>query len=432
MMRMMRAALAAALLLAHAPQSAAQPTPGEDAVIAMRAADAVAAMQRLRPAAEVFDARFLADVPETRLAGLLAQLEAQHGRLLRTEAVERTGTGTGAFALRFERARATATLVLEPGAPWHIAGFRIVAITPLEAMAPGAMAARFAALPGLAGYAVARLDPSGPVTIQAAMPFQPFAIGSTFKLWVLDAVAEDVATGRLRWDQVVRLGPRSLPSGVTQDWPLDAAVTVETLATLMIAASDNTATDALIRLLGRDRLEARVAATGHSRPELMRPFLTTAEAFRLKLGPPGQREAFVRGSPLARLLMLQGMPPGIDPGQFEVRRLDGPQPVAIDSIEWFASPLDIVRVLDALRRRGDSKVLAILAVSPGMAGEVRRDFAYAGYKGGSETGVLNLSWLVRRPSGAWYAITASWNNRSAGLDHSRLELLTQELMALAQ
>ena len=48
-----------------------------------------------------------------------------------------------------------------------------------------------------------------------------------------------------------------------QDWPPGAAVTVETLATLMISVSDNTATDTLIRLVGRERVEARLAASGH-------------------------------------------------------------------------------------------------------------------------------------------------------------------------
>ena len=41
-------------------------------------------------------------------------------------------------------------------------------------------------------------------------------------------------------------------------------------------------------------------------------------------------------------------------------------PVAIDSIEWFASPRDMIGLLDWLRRQG-GEALPILAVNPGIA-----------------------------------------------------------------
>ena len=49
---------------------------------------------------------------------------------------------------------------------------------------------------------------------------------------------------------------RSLPSGITQDWAPGTPASLEQLATLMISISDNTATDALMGLIGRERLEA--------------------------------------------------------------------------------------------------------------------------------------------------------------------------------
>src|SRR3546814_11025722 len=50
----------------------------------------------------------------------------------------------------------------------------------------------------------------------------------------------------------------------------------------MISVSDNGATDTLIHLLGRDAIEARMRAAGHSDPSRNIPFLTTVEAFALK------------------------------------------------------------------------------------------------------------------------------------------------------
>jgi hypothetical protein len=290
------------------------------------------------------------------------------------------------------------------------------------------LAEEFAGLPGSAGFAVARLDDNGPVILDARLPEQLFAIGSAFKLWVLDAVAEEVAHGRLSWAQVVPLGPRSLPSGVTQNWPEGVPVTVETLAIQMISISDNTATDTLIRLVGRERVEARVAASGHSQPAALHPLLTTSDAFRLKLAPQATRDSFAHADEAGRLQIVNALPAGIDAAQTDMTGLAGAMPVAIDSIEWFASPADMVRVLDMLRRRGDPQVMAILGVAPGIPPELRRSFTTAGFKGGSEAGVLNLSWVLRRPSGAWYVVTASWNSPAAPVDSSRLIWLAQRLI----
>jgi len=443
----------AALILSGPAALHAQPAGNDPAVLRMRAADAVAVMQQLRSASDVFNSAFLAEVPATRLAGIVAQLEAQHGKLQSAENLVQTGPGMASLTLVFERARAGASMVLEPVPPRRISGLRITNVVaqgniapPAPQIAPAApvgttpapsptqsLAAEFTALPGVAGFSVARLGGLfGNQVIQSHRGDQPLAVGSAFKLWVLDAVAQDVADGRLAWSQMVPIGPRSLPSGITQDWAPGTPASLEQLATLMISISDNTATDTLIRLVGRERVEARLVPTGHSRTDLLRPFLLTSEAFNLKLGPQTRRDAYARANGSGRAQILAIMPQGVDPAiTANVAGFASGPPVAIDSAEWFASTNDVVRVLDALRRRSDPKVLAILGTSQGMSPQLRSGFAFAGYKGGSEPGVLNLSWLLRRPSGTWYAVSASWVNKTAPLDNGRMELLAQKLFALA-
>jgi hypothetical protein len=422
-------ALVAGLLMAGPAQ--AQVTPGEQAVLNGRAADVLAVLQGKRAESEVFNRNFQIEVSEQKLAAIVSQLEAQLGKLTGASVTSANGPGTASVDLQFERATAGAVIALDPGPPRLVSGFRIVSVGAVR-NAPGtgakSLADELAGMPGSAGFAVARLDESGPVMLDARLPDQLFAIGSAFKLWVLDAVAEEVAQGRLTWAQVVPLGPRSLLSGVTQDWPAGMPVTVETLATQMISISDNTATDTLIRLLGRERVEARVAASGHSKPAAMHPFLTTSDAFRLKLGPQAARDAYARSDGIGRSKIVNDLPAGIDVAPTDMSGLAGGKPVAIDSIEWFASPADMVRVLDTLRRRSDPQVMAVLGVAPGMAPELRRSFTAVGYKGGSEGGVLNLSWVLRRASGTWYVVTASWNNPAAPIDNSRLEWLAQRMI----
>jgi beta-lactamase class A len=86
----------------------------------------------------------------------------------------------------------------------------------------------------------------------------PLAVASAGKLAVLLALKNAVSDGRLSWEDVVTLDPkwRSLPSGQLQDWPDGTPLTIASLAHLMISVSDNTATDALIHLVGREAIQA--------------------------------------------------------------------------------------------------------------------------------------------------------------------------------
>src|SRR5690606_39753601 len=51
---------------------------------------------------------------------------------------------------------------------------------------------------------------------------------------------------------ILEAGDVSLPTGILQEWPVGTPMTIQSLATLMISISDNTATDVLLRVAGRD------------------------------------------------------------------------------------------------------------------------------------------------------------------------------------
>lgn len=415
---------------AAAPVSAlAAPAPAEQTILDQRAAEAIEVLQGTREAATTFGETFLAAVPAADVAALAQRMQAENGKLMRIEDIRATGSSSGTFRLRFERATASGAISLDRQAPFKISSFWIGPPIPLDDSIEK-LTQEFTALPGRGGFAVVRLNDGAPTKIAASRAGEQFAIGSTFKLWVLDALAEEIALGRHRWDEVITLDQRSLPSGQTQDWPANASVTVETLATLMISISDNTATDALIALIGRERVAERVRATGHGDAPRMLPFLTTAEAFALKLSP-SLSDAYAHADEAGQMRILGDLRPHTVLAGVGSTVADG-KPAAIDSVEWFASPDDIARVLDSLRRRSDPRVLAILGVAPGLTREWRQGFAYLGFKGGSETGVANLTWLVRKPSGDWYVVTASWNNPETAVDDERLRQLGRRLLELVK
>jgi beta-lactamase class A len=276
-------------------------------------------------------------------------------------------------------------------------------------------------LPGQAGFAVARLGGTQPVLLASHQPDRALAIGSAFKLVVLGELSRQVREGRRRWTDVVTIDRHSLPSGLLQEWPLGAPLTVHSLAALMISRSDNTATDVLLRLVGRENVERMMTRMGVARDARNAPFLSTQEAFAIKRDP----QLFARWRSAderrrrALLEEIAGRP---------LRDREGRGPIAIEEVEWFASANDLVRVMDWLRREGGETAHAILAINPGVGRAAAGEFGYVGFKGGSEPGVINLTFLVRNNQGVWHVVTGSWNNPAAAVDDSSfVGLMTRAL-----
>lgn len=87
--------------------------------------------------------------------------------------------------------------------------------------------------------------------------------------------------------------------------------------------------------------------------------------------------------------------------------------------------------MDWLRRQGGDDAHRILAIAPGTDRRTAQRFAYLGYKGGSEAGVLNMTYLARRTDGTWIAASASWNNSAAPVQTERLARLMMRALNLA-
>ncbi len=239
------------------------------------------------------------------------------------------------------------------------------------------------------------------------------AVGSTFKLAVLAASRQQIESGQRSWGDVVTLQAqdKSLPSGLLQTWFDGALLTVQTLATLMISQSDNTATDALIRLVGREEIEALAPAN--------RPFLTTREAFVLKSAQNSAVLQRYRSGNTAqrqqRLTELAELPLP------NVTEFTG-DPIAPD-VEWFFTNRELCQLM------GRVADLPLMSVNPGGGLVNLNDWAKVSFKGGSEPGVLNLTtWLVGK-DGQTYCVSATWNNPNTTLDDGRFFALYGGIIA---
>lgn len=377
---------------------------------------------------ELFTPEFLAQVPEAQVRAISTQIVGQYGAPRRLAGIDAQTPTAAILHIEHERATLHASLVIEPQAPHRISGLVVTGADRADDSLAAIME-EVRALPGETSVAVARLGEAAPQLVAAVEPDRALAIGSTFKLFILAEISRQVAAGERRWDEVVTLDRRSIPSGLLQSWPRNAPITVHSLASLMISQSDNTATDMLLHLAGRENVERMMERIGVEAGARNRPLLSTLEVSALKALPEATIQAWRSADEAGRrrLLAEQGelTPEGIDLAHFTGA------PRYIDLFEWFASPADLVRVLDWLRREGGDEALAILAINPGVTPTITGGLQYVGYKGGSEPGVLNLSWLIRNRAGQWHVVTGSWNNPAATVEEARfLGLMTRAIQLL--
>lgn len=202
----------------------------------------------------------------------------------------------------------------------------------------------------------------------------PMAVGSTFKLLVLKAYEDAIKKGELKRESIVPLKERnrSLPSGVLQNLPAGTPINLEMLAQLMIQISDNTATDSLIEVLKKPRIEALSPKNS--------PMLTTKELFQLiDVNNQKLRNKYKTATKSTRLDVLT-----------ELDKLPLPNVSSIgkratwQDAEWYLSANEICPLLESIK---DAPALNS-SENPLFK---NLNWQKIGFKGGSEYGVLNFS-----------------------------------------
>lgn len=260
------------------------------------------------------------------------------------------------------------------------------------------------------------------------------AIGSTFKLWILGTLAETVEAGDAAWDDKLpsRDEWKSLPSGRMQLHEAGEAFTLAHYALRMISESDNTATDHLMHHLGRERIEAHAERLGID-DDRHRPMLTTREMFILKGTQGGELLGrFIEAEEADRRAMVspEGPVTTAEPDMAGLIAWSGfGPPRAINEVEWFASPIELARTVATLAELEQKPGMDPLAEAWRRNPGIPFDDAWEGvaFKGGSEPGVLNLTWLLTHQTGRRFVVTLSWNDPDRRLDDMRLIKIAGEI-----
>ncbi len=424
--------LSAPALAQTAPPPAAAPAPAPISTPALRerADELLAILDGRGDYDAFFDARFREAVPRARFDPIREQLKTALGKPLRVASLTATGAWSADLSIGYERGTAAMRIVVDPAAPHRVTGLLVTGTGPLAGDSIAKLSADFAALPGRSGFGIYALEGGSPRAVAERNGGERAPLGSAFKLWVLAEAARQVAAGERRWGDVVPIGQRSIASGTLHAWPVGAPVTLHTLAAMMISTSDNSATDTLMTALGRAEIDAVVARVGVATPAATLPVVTTRELIAVK-ADPAMAAAWGRATtPAARTRLLAANAAAITASPLDPSVFAG-KPASIDTVEWFASPLDMARTLDWLRVSGDDTARAIMAINPGTDPATAARFAYVGYKGGSEPGVMTLNYLVRDKGGRWFAVTGNWHRSDIDVEALRFTGLMNRALALA-
>lgn len=333
-----------------------------------------------------FSEEFLTRISVADVKNIVTDMKKNYGSFLGAYPLENK------FSLHFERAKVPTQITLN-------AKGQIIGLWFDAPVAEGGIKTHLAEITKLSGQTSVLISSDGKIMGSHA-PDEILAVGSAGKLVVLLALKRKILAGELALDDVVHLNPhwKSLPSGQLQDWPDDTTLTLATLSHLMISVSDNTATDALIDIVGREAIEAITP--------LNTPFITTREMFILKTEEHANlRSLWRKGDVEDRRQILE-----------QIKHLPSPPinsivDVISPELNWQMSARELCNFLEEIAD------MTSASINPGLA--VRKDWETVVYKGGSDFGVLNLSTRMIGKNGTAYTVVATWNNDSA-LNHEKL------------
>ncbi|MEO6126279.1 MAG: serine hydrolase [Ilumatobacteraceae bacterium] len=365
-----------------------------------------------------FDPSFLTAVPASDVLPILQSM----GMITLVSVGPTNNTGLTAVLRSSDGALLQATIAVRADSPNLVTG---LTLAPVELpVAPTTWAEvdtrldRLAATTSMLAAEVA--DDTSFVVAHERATDQPGAIGSAVDLYVLGMLSDRIASGDLAWDDELTItsSNRSVPSGHLQDRPDGSTVTIREAAELMMSISDDTATDLLIDAVGRDLVEQALApmGMGEASQTLTLPLLKTREFFILTWASnQAERDAYIAAGADKRRQILASLPADLP----STALVDPTRPTAIDGIEWFASASEMARAqlwVDSQRGLpGQEPLEQILGANPGIDLDPA-EWTTATFKGGSEPGVVAMSWLLTRFDGRRFVVSIIANDATSPVD----------------
>lgn len=236
-------------------------------------------------------------------------------------------------------------------------------------------------------------------------------MASGFKTYVLGALAHAVATKKATWDEKLAIRADWVADNATPfgQLPVGTEKTLREYADAMMFYSDNTATEHLIRRLGRAAVELQQVRQGHRNPAANVPFLTPREMFVLKADSYPQYADRYEG--LNRRDRRRFLDTEIAAQPTPTPTTLWSEPRNIDTIQWLGTAADLYRSFAYLWREQAGGPMALQGTT--QVGLNATEWPVGWSKGGSEPGVLTRSHLAGTPDGRVFVVTLMLSDPSA-------------------
>lgn len=162
------------------------------------------------------------------------------------------------FGIREDASRGEGTMAVDTEAATDARREQLIAAIEWE----------FAEFPGSGGLAVRNLGTGEEIRVNAD---ETTATASTIKVPILIELFRQVESGDVELETrvVVSEEARTVGSGILRELSSDLELSIRDHATLMIVVSDNIATNVLIDLLGKERINQTMAELGFARTTLI-------------------------------------------------------------------------------------------------------------------------------------------------------------------
>ncbi len=227
------------------------------------------------------------------------------------------------------------------------------------------------------------------------------AVGSTFKLFVLEALVDKINTDPgTSWTTTypVQDKYKSLQTGGIVSIVNGTPLPLKTYADFMINISDNSATDHLISFLNRTFVESYLPA-GYQLP-----LLTTAEMFKLKyLISDTELNTYLLMTEGQKRLYLNTTVAALDVNDISSSTDWTANMESRQQVEWFFNVTEIYAIQKL------TKVYSSTHMNWGLA-TLDMGWYQVSYKGGSDVGVYAMAHALQATNGTWFYATYMANN----------------------
>lgn len=275
-----------------------------------------------------------------------------------------------------------------------------------------------------ASLAVYELAPEGPKPVHKYESGRVMSIGNIASLYIAGALAEQVKSGKVAWDQRIQIQDefKSLMGGKLQLEAAEAEFPVSRYVELMLGMGDTTAFDHMLGLAGSDKVEAYMARFC-SEPSKNRPFLRTMEFYQLKLGSNrALPKKYAAANEVGRnQILASGETTKSIPSLVAVANWR--QPFEVEHIGWFATADDCCRLMADMHAREKEKGMEPLAMALRKSEGLSLDPAVwksVAFKSGVEPGVLAMVWLLERADGKWFTMSLIGNDPKRAVNQTDL------------